>query len=173
MSEIIITNLNDDDQYFEDVMDIFFESSTKKDFASMEERTRFLVKYLGVYVQSYPELCLVAVKEGRVLGYCCGMPHTPQELYQLQPHLELFKDQNELYPAHLHINCHSDARSQGVGTLLMNEFEMYMKNEGVSGIHIITSPGAQNVNFYKKLHYTHQLERNFQGSPLLFLGKRL
>ena len=173
MSEIIITDLSEHPEYFEPVMEIFFESSTKKEFASVEERVRFLVKYLGVYVQSYPELVLVAVKDDKILGYCCGMPHTPPELYELLPHLEVFEDTYETYPAHLHINCHADARGMGIGTKLMAEFEDTMQSQGVTGLHVITSPEAKNVHFYEKLHYDFQLERNFQGSRLLLLGKTL
>lgn len=173
MSEIIISTLHEHSNRFEEVMDIFFESSTKKEFASVEERVRFLVKYLGVYFQSYPELCFIALKDDKILGYCCGMPNTPHELYQLVPHLELFQDQYGLYPAHLHINCHAESRGQGVGALLMNAFETEMKNQGVEGVHVVTSPTARNVHFYEKLHYDHRVERNFEGTMLLLLGKTL
>lgn len=154
-------------------MEIFFESSEKKEFASVEERVRFLVKYLGVYVQSYPDLCLIAIQNNKILGYCCGMPQTLPELYELVPHLEVFEDLYEIYPSHLHINCHSSARGMGVGTLLITEFENMMREEGMPGVHIITSPGARNVNFYKKLHYTFEAKRNDKGTDLLFLGKAL
>lgn len=154
-------------------MEIFFESSERKEFPSVEERVRFLVKYLGVYVQSYPELCLIAVQDNKVLGYCCGMPQTLPELYELVPHLEIFEDLYETYPSHLHINCHSNARCMGLGTLLITEFEKMMSEEGMPGVHIITSPTARNVNFYKKLNYTFEAQRNFKGADLLLLGKTL
>lgn len=173
MSEVIISNLADRPEKFEEVMEIFFEASTKKDFASMEERVRFLVKYLGVYVQSYPELCLIALKDDSVVGYCCGMPNTPPELYEQVPHLEIFEDQFEEYGAHLHINCSAASRGQGIGQKLMAEFESMMKMEGAEGIHIITSPTARNVQFYKKLNYNHEVLREFNKISLLFLGKTL
>ncbi len=173
MSEIIIANLEDHPEYLEEVMEIFFESSTKKEFSSVEERTRFVVKYLGVYVQSYPELCLVAVKDGKVLGYCCGMPNTPFQLYELQPHLKVFEDQFGVYEAHFHINCHHEARGLGVGSHLVATFEQKMRESGIEGVHIITSPGARNTHFYEKLDFTHKVERNYNDSMLLLMGKTL
>jgi ribosomal protein S18 acetylase RimI-like enzyme len=173
MSEIIISTLEEHPDRLEEVMDIFFESSTKKDFASVEERTRFVVKYLGVYLQSYPQLSLIALKENKVLGYCCGMPHTPPELYELQPHLEVFEDQFDLYESHLHINCHHEARGMGVGAKLVGHFEALMRQEGVQGIHIITSPQARNISFYERLGYHHRVQRDYNDAQLLFLGKTL
>ncbi len=173
MSEVIISNLAERPEKFEQVMEIFFEASTKKDFASMEERVRFLVKYLGVYVQSVPELCLIALQDDQVVGYCCGMHSTPAELYEQVPHLEIFEDQFEKYGAHLHINCSAASRGQGIGQKLVAEFEDLMRQEGAEGIHIITSPTARNVHFYKKLHYDHEVLREFNKIPLLLLGKTL
>lgn len=171
MSEIVISSIEEFPDRLEEVMEIFFESSTKKDFASVEERTRFVVKYLGVYIQSYPQLCLIALKDDKVLGYCCGMPQTPPQLYELQPHLEVFEDQFDLYGSHLHINCHHEARGMGVGGRLVLAFEEMMKQESSSGIHVITSPTARNVSFYEKLGYHHRVQRQYNDAELLLLGK--
>ena len=160
-------------KYLDEVREIFFESSTKKTFKDENEREIFFYKYLGFYLKHDPELCLVA-KEDKVLGYVVATRETfKEELLTIQPHLVAFKKYFADYPAHLHINCHKDARGKGVGSKLIHEIENKLKKRGVSGLHIMTGVDSANQSFYKKLGFDFAVEEDFGGSPILLMGKSL
>lgn len=179
MSEAIILKLSDPavtherSQILEEIEEIFFESSARKSFSDEEARVRFQWRYLGFYLAHYPDCVWIAKSKG-VLGYCLGMPMTlSPELYKLQPHLVMFEGYYKEYPAHLHINCHADARGQGLGSKLVKEFEKGMQELGIKGIHLMTSPESRNRSFYQRLGYTFEVELSYQQSPILLMGKRL
>lgn len=179
MSEIIIKRLTDPffnslkSQVLQEIEDIFFESSVKKSFKSEKERLDLKWKYLGFYLERYPDYVWVAFS-GKVLGYCLGMPATlDNELYAAQPHLKLFEEHYRDYPAHLHINCHREARGQGIGSILMEELEKGLRSEGIKGVHLMTSGDARNRRFYQRLGYDYECELKYLNSPILFMGKRL
>jgi GNAT superfamily N-acetyltransferase len=156
--------------YFKDVYDIFFESSSKKDFHDLEEKDAFLYKYLDIYLENYPDLFFVFLENNKCWGYICGMPQTLDELYlKLHPYLENFKDQFTNYPAHLHINMHADSRGKGLGSLMLQAFEAKLIKMNVSGVHAITVTGDRNVSFYKHNGYV----ENFIHSSLVMLSKSL
>lgn len=174
MSEIIIFNFKDPrvqiGDFVSQVSEIFFESSTKKEFKNKAERDAFEWKYLGFYLSHYPEYAWIAVKGEKVLGYVLGMPFSQDpSLYQIQPHMIAFEDYFELYPAHLHINCHADSRGQGVGKLLVLKLLNQLKNEGVSGLHIMTGSQSENRFFYQKLGFDFEA----QDGSILLQGIRL
>jgi ribosomal protein S18 acetylase RimI-like enzyme len=179
MSKAMIFKLTDPSltsqrsQIYQEIEEIFFESSARKSFSNEEERERFQWRYLGFYLTHFAE-CVWIAKNERVLGYCLGMPTTQgPELYKLQAHLEMFESYYSDYPAHLHINCHADARGQGLGTKLVKEFEKGMQEMGIKGIHLMTSPESRNRSFYQRLGYTFEIELSYQESPILLMGKRL
>lgn len=179
MSEAMILKLTDpaltphSSQVHKEIEEIFFESSARKSFCDEKERARFQWKYLGFYLTHFPEYAWIA-RSQRVLGYCLGMPTTQSpELYQLQPHLATFESYYSEFPGHLHINCHADARGQGLGSKLVKEFEKGMQERGIKGIHLMTSPESRNRSFYQRLGYTFEIELAYQGSPILLMGKRL
>lgn len=160
-------------KYLPEVRDIFFESSTKKDFKDEAEKEAFYYKYLGFYLEHFPELCLVAVDE-KVLGYVVGSPDTENaELLSIQPHLKTFEEYFNKYPAHLHINCHADSRGRGVGSSLILEMVEALQKRKIKGLHIMTGPDAENKCFYKKLGFNFQVVQDFRGSPILLMGKEL
>lgn len=153
------------------VDEIFFESSDKKEFKNEEERDLFYQKYLGFYLDRYPELALVAKSEG-VLGYTVGaLDSNDSELQRLQPHLNLFQEYFDKFPAHLHINCHAMSRGMGIGSLLIETLEKLLESQGVIGYHIMTSPTAKSRDFYRKLGLNFEVVREFKGSQILFMGK--
>lgn len=153
--------------------EIFFESSGKKDFKDEKEKEDFYFKYMGYYLAQYPEFLHVA-KDESVIGYCLGAPSTDKsEFFILQPHLKIFKDLFLKYPAHFHINCHARARGQGVGAGLLAEFELQLQNLEIAGVHLITTPAARNRSFYTRLGYTFEVIRPYEGRELLFMGKKL
>jgi GNAT superfamily N-acetyltransferase len=159
-------------EYWDRVVDIFYESSYKKEFNSEIEKNDFLYKYLGIYKDKYPDLFLVAVKNEEVLGYICGVHDSKLEtsLYDLLPHYSLFEDLYAKYPAHLHINLSSKSRGLGVGSILIEAFEELSSS---GGIHLITGPKARNRSFYLKNNYSFECIREFKGLELLFMGKTL
>lgn len=160
-------------KYLEEVREIFFESSTKKEFKSSEEKEVFFYKYVGFYLKHYPELALVYVAD-RVLGYVLGSPGSSEiELNSIQPHLRIFAKEFPKYPAHLHINCHYESRGKGVGGQLIQSFEELLKARKIRGLHIMTAPDAMNKNFYKKLGFDHEVIEEFHGSKILLMGKSL
>lgn len=148
---------------------IFFETTTRKEFADEAERDAFYEKYVGIYLRRWPEL---VVQDPQ--GYCLGsLVSEDAELIRLQPHLECFKEFFEEFPAHLHINCADGARGQGLGGRLLGEFEERLRRKGIKGVHLITTPGARNRNFYSRRGYDFEIIREFNGVPLMLMGKRL
>lgn len=176
MSEVVIVNLKNfsligkDDSIKAELREIFFESSTKKDFASSEEKEKFFWKYMGFYLAHYPEFVWIGHKDFKVLGYILGMPfsHDPS-LYEIQPHMKAFQEEYKDFPAHLHINCHVDSRGMGLGQKLMLIFEGQLKAQGCKGLHAMTGPESRNRSFYEKLGFDFEQTRN----GILFLGKSL
>lgn len=174
MSEVVIINYKDPriqlGDFRSQIDDIFFESSSKKDFKDKKEKEAFNWKYLGFYLAHYPEYAWVAIKEEKVMGYVLGMPFTQDpSLYQIQPHLIPFADQFKSFPAHLHINCHESSRGLGVGSALVNKLLHKLKAESISGLHIMTGPESDNKKFYSKLGFDFSEERN----SILLMGIKL
>lgn len=156
-----------------EMREIFFESSTKKDFKDENERELFFEKYLGFYLKNFPDLAFVAFDK-KVLGYVVGALHSDDpELSKLQPHLLTFIDQFSKYPSHLHINCHHEARGQGIGRKLVATLEGELKKRHVPGLHIMTSPDALNKSFYSSLGFHDQILQDFRGVSILLMGKAL
>lgn len=167
----IIRNFEEKD--LPEMKQIFFESSTKKDFNNEDEKEAFYQKYLGYYVKHFPDLAFVALKD-KVLGYVVAAPVSDSsDLFKIQPHLPLFQEEFAIYPAHLHINCHRESRGQGIGSKLILEIEKKLKELRITGVHIMTGPLSENRSFYKKLGFDHTIEQNFHGSPILLMGKSL
>ena len=154
----------------EQVRDIFFESSSKKDFKSQEEKDSFRWKYLDFYLTHYSEFAWVALGQKKVLGYIIGMPlSSDPKLYEIQPHMKKFENLFSEYGAHLHINCHADARGRGVGSKLVTHFMRKLNDHRIPGVHIITGPESKNKEFYRKLGFEFECERE----GMCFMGKNL
>ena len=154
--------------------EIFFESSSRKTFESESAREAFFHKYLGHYLGRYPDLARVALINGEVMGYIVASPETNQEdLFLLQPHLIMFKNYFAQFPAHLHINCHQDARGLGLGSLLINSTLNILAKGNINGVHIMTSPESKNTSFYRKLGFTFETVEEFHGSAILFMGREI
>jgi ribosomal protein S18 acetylase RimI-like enzyme len=163
---------------------IFWETANTTVFASGDERNAFREKYFGYYLDTEPEHFLIAAADGTpptALGYVCGVADTRRHraLYRLADHVAVFDDLYGEYPAHLHINLTAASRGHGLGTRLLEEFGERMAAAGAGGVHLVTSPGARNVAFYRRAGFTREEERTLEGIggdqefSLLFLGKRL
>jgi GNAT superfamily N-acetyltransferase len=154
--------------------EIFFESSARKDFKDAAEREAFWHKYVGFYLANFPQYVLLAQEGEKVLGYVLGMPFSKHpELYEIQPHMALAEQYFYDYPAHLHINLHADARGKGIGSKLLKEFEEYLQTARITGLHIMTGTDSRNKNFYPRLGFDFEVTFNFRGNPILLMGKRL
>ncbi len=174
MSETLIINfkhpLIQQADFFEQVREIFFESSSKKEFKNLQEKNQFEWKYLGFYLGHYPAYAWVAIENDKVLGYVLGMPWTQDPtLYEIQPHLKAFENLYSDFPAHLHINCHSQSRGKGIGKILVKKCLGQMIENNILGLHIMTGPASDNRVFYQKLGFSFVKELN----SILFMGIRI
>lgn len=173
MSEIVIEKFKDQ-VFLPQVEEIFFESSSKKTFRDEKERDEFRWKYLGYYLRYHSEMIWIARRQNLVLGYILGSLTTNgPELIKIQPHLTVFLEHFSEYPAHLHINCHKDSRGQGIGQKLVNTFELELRNKGIVGVHLMTSPDSRNRHFYQRLGYSVEIINTYLGGPILLMGKSL
>lgn len=158
-----------EESHYSQVVDIFYESSPRKNFESIEEKKLFQHKYLDYYKISYPEYFYIALNSEKVLGYICGSPDSrrDEELKQVVSHYKIFKEEYDIFPAHLHINLSSASRGLGIGSKLVKHFEKNIDNS----VHLITSPDAKNRSFYKKNGYSTEIIKVFNGFELLLMGK--
>ncbi len=151
------------------VVDIFWETSARREFNSTSEREKFQQQYLDDYLT---QIALVYETQN-VAGYVVATLDTLGMREKWPLHLALFEDLYARYPAHLHINLTSELRGQGVGSQLLAALEKVLKEHHIPGVHLITSGAARNVSFYLHNDYSHKVERLWNDHPLLFLGKTL
>lgn len=150
--------------------EIFFLTSSRQRFSSAEEKERFFEKWTRYYLESEPDLIFLAKDENeKVLGYLTGCVRSGK----MNDVDELFADQFSRFPAHLHINCHPDAQGKGCGSRLMAEFIRVLHERKIAGVHIVTSPIAENRRFYLKNGFNFELIRAWKERPLLFMGRDL
>ena len=160
----------------EQIKDIFFQSSSVKNFDSEDHKNTFFKRWCGDYITYYPESFYLCFDEGenskKLLGYLSGCLNSLLALNVLNvPAQRTFESQFIDYPAHLHINFHPDARGKGLGSVLVNHFCGQLKNSGIKGVHLVTSPDAKNVSFYHRLGFTNEVRQLNGKSALLFMGK--
>lgn len=168
MSTPVIINFKE--EFRGQLSEIFFETSTKKDFKDQKEKDAFLWKYVGFYLSHYSEYAWLAIQDGKLLGYVLGMPKTEDpDLYVIQPHLKAFQEHFKTYPAHLHVNCHASARGMGIGKSLVLKILGQLKDQKIPGLHIMTGPTSDNKVFYQKLGFDYEIEMN----SILLMGTRL
>ncbi len=152
--------------------EIFFVSSSRQQFASDEEKENFFARWTSYYFLHEPQLIFLVVdSKDNVLGYLTGCADSVKAkpiLTLANSRYPLFEDQFSRFPAHLHINCSPAARGQGVGSKLISHFVNVLSRPGV---HLVTSPGMRNVQFYQRNGFTYELTRHWNESPLLFMGR--
>lgn len=158
------------------VEEIFYLSSARQGFDSPDERQSFLERWTGYYRCDEPQHFLLAIApNGRVAGYLSGCTDSraARRLYSDIPYYAVFEDLFEAYPAHLHVNCHPEFRGRGVGTELVRAFVEGCRAGGLAGVHLVTSPGARNVGFYRRCGFDFSLTRSWRETALLFLAMAL
>ncbi|MBC7713124.1 MAG: GNAT family N-acetyltransferase [Rhizobacter sp.] len=153
------------------VEDIFFTSSSLKSFSSPERKAAFYKRWCADYQTLYPQEFFIALEGEKVLGYLSGCSDsiTAAEIVEV-PGFKVFQDLFKRFPAHLHINFHLDARGQGLGSILVEHYKKFLCDNDIVGVHLVTSPGVQNVSFYERLHFSFNETRTFNGMDLYFMG---
>lgn len=161
-----------------EIRDIFFLSTSIKEFSSDERKEAFFKRWCGDFIKLFPGSFYLMVQEGKLLGYLSGCLDSQGATSILEvPGFLLFEDQFASFPAHLHINFHPDCRGRGLGSNLVVAFIEDLKKQKIRGVHLVTSPEAKNISFYQRLGFTHEIQRNLEtakgSSTLLFMGKIL
>lgn len=156
------------------IKNIFLEA-TSLTLDSEEEKENSFKKWTDYYIDQHPEWIYLAIKGGHCVGYLMACPDSlgATNLFENFHSYKTFEDQFSQFPAHLHINTHKSLRGQGIGRLLIESVcnELQIKNR--EGLHIVTTPDAENIKFYEKLGFSYQLQRNFKDFKLLFMGRKL
>lgn len=153
---------------------IFFDNSLIKTFKNSDEREKFFNRWCGQYLKDYPTQFYLALIEKRLVGYLAGHTDSKKALSEFQiPGYDLFEEYYDQYPAHLHINCDVNHQGMGIGKKLMMAYIDELRDKGIAGVHIITSIGAKNSGFYAALGFDIVDFREFKGSKLIMMGKKL
>lgn len=154
---------------------IFYDTSLRRTFDSDDERASFRHTWVGQYVELFPDLFFVALREGQAVGYLAGYFPTPGREHDFsdQHHMAVFSDLVAQYPAHLHINVDEGVRDLGIGGQLVDEFLSTCRTKSVAGVHIVTGDGSRNNAFYRKVGLTTEVRRASGERNMLFMGCRL
>lgn len=154
-----------------DIKDIFFLSSSRKEFNGQKEKDEFFDRWAGIYIEEHPSsfyLCFDQENE-KVLGYLCG---ATGELSK-DNLSSVFQDMFGQFPAHFHINCHPAGRGMGIGQQLVERFCRHLIKKNICGVHIITSANEANVLFYRKNGFSTEMTRRHNDVELHFMGRKL
>jgi GNAT superfamily N-acetyltransferase len=164
-------------QAVSDIQHIFFESSLRKKFGNECEKETFLKNWTSYYFENPTnQIWLWQNENGMTQSYLMGCQDSAAAAKFYETRILsylLFQDLFEQFPAHLHINTSPALRGQGVGSKLIRHYLEQLKKIGIKGVHLITSPDAANVDFYKRNGFNYSCLRGWRDSELLFLGQEL
>ena len=164
------------EESYDQIVEIFFEASATKSFATTAAREAFLERWLGRYLMLFPEHAFIATDAGgEALGYIVGSLEDPAEdpIFEDVPYLAGFAHLTARYPAQLHVNVHHRARGRGIGAALVDAFVRHAEASGAAGVHLVTSRGMRNVAFYEANGFTEVGALALNGRELLFLARGL
>jgi GNAT superfamily N-acetyltransferase len=175
MRIVLLKDLPDWRAHLAAIDEIFFTSSAVQQFTDDAHRARFRERWLGRYLDRYPECFFVAVTGDVVIGYLAGCLENPagHPLFADLGYYQAFGPLCATYPAHLHINVAAQARSKGVGAALIEAFAAQVKRAGAPGLHLVTNEGARNVRFYQKCGFDVLDTTPWHGTPVVFMGRRI
>lgn len=162
----------------QDIGEICLLSAVDKEFKDQREKEAFVYRWVVQYLEKFPKTSFF-YKEGQLtLGYIVGCPDTHHFIDKLdQKGLswwpEVYPEGYDLFPVHLHINCHPEARGKGVGGKLLGHFEQECLLMGLKGIHLVSAKGMRNVQFYQRAGYREMANYHLKNTTLVFLGKNL
>src|SRR5262245_2100285 len=155
---------------------VFFESSATKSFADDAERALFRERWLGRYLDRYPEHAYLALAaDGTVAGYLVGCLDDPATT-PLCADIAYFKGFAPLtarYPAQLHVNLAPPWRGQGLGARLVETFAQDARDAGARGVHVVTGRDMRNVGFYLANGFREAGSLTVGGRDIVFLARSL
>lgn len=159
------------------IREIFFLSADPRNVSDDPIKNEaFFEKWTSYYFKNRTDWMLLAWEGPKLLGYLMCEPESTKALphYQVRnATYAVFQDLFSEYPAHLHMNSHPDARGKGVGSALIAELVRRLEAAHVGGVHLITAPKQRNVEFYRKNGFTEEIQREWRGYPLLFMGRKI
>ncbi|HYD16330.1 MAG TPA: GNAT family N-acetyltransferase [Hyphomicrobium sp.] len=166
----------DHERLIADLDHVFFSSSARQSFSGPTEKAEFRERWLGRYLESFPDYALVALDEsGRAVGYVIGSLDDPAHDPVLADlaFLAAFSQLTARYPAQLHVNLDADWRGRGIGARLVDAFCDLARAGGAPGVHIVTARGMRNVGFYLANDFHERGATLIDGKELLLLGRDL
>jgi GNAT superfamily N-acetyltransferase len=141
------------------------------------ERECFLDKWLGRYLDDWPQLASVAVCEqtGQVAGYCVGCAHdvASDGRFADVSYFPLIAKFTPHYPAHLHINLAERWRGRSIGKALIGHFAQGVSALGAPGVHVVTGAGSRNRNFYARAGFSEITTLVWNDARIVMLGAKL
>jgi ribosomal protein S18 acetylase RimI-like enzyme len=155
---------------------IFFQSSNTQNFADAAARAAFRQRWLGRYLEHDPEWAYVALTpENDVAGYLVASLDDPAVTSRFSdvPYFTVFKELTQRFPAHLHINLAPKFRGVGIGSQLIARFVADAKSAGTHGVHVVTSRGARNIEFYAKNGFSEKGATGKGAREVVFLAREL
>ncbi len=156
---------------------IFFASSNVQQFADEAERAAFRERWLGRYLDRWPEHIFVArTGDDRVIGYLAGCHEDPavHPAFADIAYMPAFADLSRSYPSHLHINLDPAWRSGGIGTRLIDAFCAHAQRRA-PGVHVVTGRTSRNVRFYERngFRLLRTTRSPWSNAEIAFLGRIL
>ncbi len=137
--------------------EIFFTSSSIKEFADDDARAKFRHRWLGRYLENWPELTLLAIawpgtRQEVLAGYLVGCLIDPATLREFDDigYFRALAPVTARFPAHLHINLAAPWRGYRIGQRLVERFTEIASAARVPGVHVVTAQGMRNVKFYRQ-----------------------
>lgn len=161
--------------HLKQIEEIFFLSSSRTTFSSETDKKNFFHLWIDYYLEIQKEQVWLWVNPttNAVSAYLMGCFDSQAALSFYADRLlsySLFQDLFTKFPAHLHINSHPLTRGQGLGMKLIDHFKQQCVLHRCVGLHIVTSPQARNVSFYRRCGFEYEVSRKYQKSSLLFMA---
>ena len=156
------------------IKEIFFLSSRRMKVLRGVAREQVFGSWAGYYLDKIPDQTLLFKTHScGIVGYLTGCFNSAgaRPLYRDLFYYQAFDKWYEQYPAHFHVNCHPDFRSQGIGKVLVETFVGYASQAGAAGVHLVTGTRARNRQFYERQKFFKQTTCRLNNTYLVLLGR--
>lgn len=153
---------------------IFFASSATQTFAGVAERLAFRERWLGRFLDCFPEATFVALDEdAEIVGYVVGALSDPARDPRFADiaYFAKLAHLTPAYPAHLHINLAARVRNRGIGGRLVAAFCRHAHGRGAEGVHVVTAKMSRNRAFYARNGFSVLAELGDPGREIVMLGR--